>query len=111
MKFLDLEKQQKRIRFAGQITGVEGYLESAAMGLLAGMFFSYETWGSEPQIPPKNSALASLLSHITNAEHKENFQPTNINFGLFPELPSKINHKGKTVRLKGVERKKALSER
>ena len=48
-------KQQKRIRFAGQITGVEGYLESAAMGLLAGMFFSYETWGSEPQIPPKIS--------------------------------------------------------
>ena len=104
-------KQQERIRFAGQITGVEGYLESAAIGLLAGTFFSYETLGSEPKTPPKNTALASLLSHITNDEHGENFQPTNINFGLFPELPSKLNHKGKPIRLKGVERKKALAER
>ena len=104
-------KQQERIRFAGQITGVEGYLESAAIGLLAGMFFSDEILGSEPQIPPKNTALASLLSHITNAEHQDNFQPTNINFGLFPALPNKINHKGKTLRLKGIEKKKALSER
>ena len=104
-------KQQERIRFAGQITGVEGYLESAAIGLLAGMFFSNEILGSKPQIPPENTALASLLSHITNAEHQDNFQPTNINFGLFPELPSKTNTKGKTMRLKGVERKKALSKR
>ena len=104
-------KKQERIRFAGQITGVEGYLESAAIGLLAGMSFSDEILGSEPQIPPKNTALASLLSHITNAEHQDNFQPTNINFGLFPELPNKINHKGKTLRLKGTEKKKALSER
>ena len=65
-----LFKQQERIRFAGQITGVEGYLESAAIGLLAGMFFSNETLGTEPQIPPKNTALASLLSHITNAGHQ-----------------------------------------
>ena len=104
-------KRQERIRFAGQITGVEGYLESAAIGLLAGMFFSNEILGIEPQIPPKNTALASLLSHITNAEHQDNFQPTNINFGLFPELPNKINHKGKAIRLKGTEKKKALSER
>ena len=104
-------KRHERIRFAGQITGVEGYLESAAMGLLAGTFFSNETLGSEPNIPPENTALASLLSHITNDEHGENFQPTNINFGLFPELPSKINHKSKAIRLKGVERKKALAER
>ena len=73
--------QQNRIRFAGQITGVEGYLESAAMGLLAGMFFANEI-SSKLHRSVQTTAL-SLLSHIT--KHQETFQPTNINFGLFPE--------------------------
>ena len=103
--------QQNRIRFAGQITGVEGYLESAAMGLLAGMFFANEISSKLQQMPPQTTALASLLSHITNKEHQETFQPTNINFGLFPELPNHINEHGKSIRLKGINKKKALSER
>lgn len=75
------------IRFAGQITGVEGYVESAATGLLAGRFTAQELLGKEPIVPPKNTALGSLLDHITGGANEETFQPMNINFGLF-EPPS-----------------------
>lgn len=71
------------IRFAGQITGVEGYVESAATGLLAGIFAASEINGSEPIVPPRNTALGALLSHITDGANIETFQPMNINFGLF----------------------------
>jgi methylenetetrahydrofolate--tRNA-(uracil-5-)-methyltransferase len=70
------------VRFAGQITGVEGYLESAAIGLLAGRFAA---GASAP--PPRESALGSLLAHITGEANPETFQPMNVNFGLFPPLP------------------------
>lgn len=76
------------IRFAGQITGVEGYVESAATGLLAGMFAADEINGLESKTPPKNTALGSLLSHITGGANADSFQPMNINFGLF-EPPEK----------------------
>lgn len=75
------------IRFAGQITGVEGYVESAATGLLAGRFAATELNGMTTVVPPKNTALGSLLSHITEGANIETFQPMNINFGLF-EPPS-----------------------
>ncbi|MBP7190217.1 MAG: methylenetetrahydrofolate--tRNA-(uracil(54)-C(5))-methyltransferase (FADH(2)-oxidizing) TrmFO [Rickettsiaceae bacterium] len=76
-------KKAKHIRFAGQITGVEGYVESAATGLLAGIFAADEMLGLETKTPPKNTALGSLLSHITGGASAESFQPMNINFGLF----------------------------
>jgi methylenetetrahydrofolate--tRNA-(uracil-5-)-methyltransferase len=83
-------KTRPNIRFAGQITGCEGYLESAAVGLLAGRFAINEILHKDIQIPPRDTALGSLLAHITgDADHKY-YQPMNINFGLFPELTDKF---------------------
>lgn len=82
-------KKQANIRFAGQITGVEGYLESAAIGLLAGIFTAAEVMGAVAPIFPKNCALGALLNHITSDANPDSFQPMNINFGLFPELEDK----------------------
>lgn len=79
-------RQHPRIRFAGQITGVEGYVESAALGLLAGVFTSRSRCGLRQIAPPRNSALGSLLAHITGEANPETFQPMNINYGLFPPL-------------------------
>ena len=88
-------KARPSLRFAGQITGVEGYVESAAIGLLAGRFASGKT---EP--PPPTTALGALLGHITGGAEAETFQPMNVNFGLFPEIAGR-----------GRDRKKALSQR
>ncbi len=79
-------KQQPRLRFAGQITGVEGYVESAAIGLLAGRFAAAEALGEPMQPPPTTTAFGALLAHITGGANTENFQPMNVNFGLFPSL-------------------------
>ena len=79
-------KAMPRLRFAGQITGVEGYLESAACGLLAGRFAGAELREETPVLPPPTTALGALLSHITGGAVAETFQPMNINFGLFPAL-------------------------
>jgi methylenetetrahydrofolate--tRNA-(uracil-5-)-methyltransferase len=81
-------KSKPNLRFAGQITGVEGYLESAACGLLAGMFAAYEALQKDFIMPPRESALGSLLSHITGEANADTFQPMNINYGLFPPLVS-----------------------
>ena len=78
-------KAAPHIRFAGQITGVEGYVESAAMGLLAGRFAS----GREA-LPPATTALGALIHHITGGADTKTFQPMNVNFGLFPPLPGKV---------------------
>ena len=78
--------QMPRLRFAGQITGVEGYLESAACGLLAGRFAAAEQHGETPALPPPTTALGALLAHITGGAADDTFQPMNINFGLFPPL-------------------------
>jgi len=77
-------KTEPRLRFAGQITGVEGYVESAAMGLIAGRFAAAERLGREPMPPPTTTALGALLGHITSGARAETFQPMNVNFGLFP---------------------------
>ncbi|MEM7743786.1 MAG: methylenetetrahydrofolate--tRNA-(uracil(54)-C(5))-methyltransferase (FADH(2)-oxidizing) TrmFO, partial [Pseudomonadota bacterium] len=77
---------QPRLRFAGQITGVEGYVESGAMGILAGRFAADERLGKLPSTPPPETALGALLSHITGGAEAETFQPMNVNFGLFPPL-------------------------
>ncbi len=99
-------KAQPRLRFAGQITGVEGYVESAAIGLLTGRFAAAERLALEITAPPETSALGALLRHITGGAAAETFQPMNVNFGLFPPLP-----KGQGRQPKGRARKQAMSQR
>jgi methylenetetrahydrofolate--tRNA-(uracil-5-)-methyltransferase len=96
------------IRFAGQVTGVEGYVESAAIGLLAGRFAAAERRGETPSRPPETTALGGLLSHITGGADAETFQPMNVNFGLFPPLPG---DETKKTRKRGRDRKAALAQR
>lgn len=97
-------KAQPNIRFAGQITGVEGYVESTAIGLLAGRFIADDIDCKQYFPPPNETALGSLLKYITgeNIFHKNGFQPMNINFGLFPEIKTKMAKK---------ERRTAISKR
>ncbi|KGD98404.1 methylenetetrahydrofolate--tRNA-(uracil(54)-C(5))-methyltransferase (FADH(2)-oxidizing) TrmFO [Rhizobium sp. YS-1r] len=99
-------KSRPGLRFAGQITGCEGYVESAAIGLLAGRFAAAERKGEPLVAPPVTTAFGSLLGHITGGHlvsedepGKRSFQPMNINFGLFPELEP-----GSIVRPEGVKR-------
>jgi methylenetetrahydrofolate--tRNA-(uracil-5-)-methyltransferase len=82
-------KAEPRLRFAGQITGVEGYVESAAMGLLAGRFAAAEALGRAPCPPPPETAHGALLAHITGGAEAETFQPMNVNFGLFPPVETR----------------------
>ncbi len=79
-------KVQPRLRFAGQITGVEGYVESAAIGLLAGRFAAAERKGESLAPPPPTTAHGALLAHLCGGARAETFQPMNVNFGLFPPL-------------------------
>lgn len=76
-------KSKPNIRFAGQITGVEGYVESAAMGLLAGRMAAAEIQGRDLPEVPKDSAMGALIHHITGGAEAKTFQPMNVNFGLF----------------------------
>jgi methylenetetrahydrofolate--tRNA-(uracil-5-)-methyltransferase len=104
-RLLDRElrlKAMPRIRFAGQITGVEGYVESAAIGLLAGRYAAAENMGETFTPPPVTTALGALIDHITGGADDETFQPMNVNFGLVPPLEHRV---------KGRERKKAYSDR
>ncbi len=82
-------KSLPNIRFAGQITGCEGYIESAGIGLLAGRFMAAELAGREVPLPPPTTALGALLGHITGGADETTYQPMNVNFGLFPPLPEK----------------------
>ena len=117
-KILDRELRLKRFpsaRFAGQITGVEGYVESAAIGLLAGRFAAAQAQGRELPAPPETTALGALLNHITIG-HLEggSFQPMNINYGLLPPLEApKIDEEGKKIPLKerGRAKKRLMSLR
>lgn len=106
-----------RLRFAGQVTGVEGYVESAAIGLLAGRFAAAERLGRLIEVPPSTTALGALIGHITGGHLAEegsarSFQPMNVNFGLFPpvELPRTTG-----IRLRGkdktIARRRALTAR
>ncbi|MBK0397952.1 methylenetetrahydrofolate--tRNA-(uracil(54)-C(5))-methyltransferase (FADH(2)-oxidizing) TrmFO [Limibaculum sp. M0105] len=88
-----------RLRFAGQITGVEGYVESGAMGILAGHFAAAERLGRPLAPPPPETAMGALLAHITGGADATTFQPMNVNFGLFPPLDAmKSGRKGKRDR-------------
>ncbi|GER07090.1 methylenetetrahydrofolate--tRNA-(uracil-5-)-methyltransferase TrmFO [Iodidimonas muriae] len=95
-------KADPRLRFAGQITGVEGYIESAAVGLMAGRFAAADALGHSLTPPPDVTAFGAVLSHITGGARPDSFQPMNVNFGLFPPLAGKVKKK---------ERKPAMSRR
>lgn len=86
-------KNLPNVKFAGQITGVEGCVESAAMGLLAGLFASTDMQEKTINLPPVDTAIGSLLSHLTYGAESSSFQPMNINFGLIPPLEQKIQSK------------------
>ena len=110
-------KARPSLRFAGQITGVEGYVESASMGLLAGRFAAAEKLGREISPPPPTTALGALLTHITTGHvpgKKGAFQPMNVNFGLFPDIEAPTRDaEGKRLRGKdkSVAKKRAMSAR
>ncbi len=92
-------KRRPQLRFAGQITGVEGYVESAAIGLLAGRFLAAERLGQALEAPPATTALGALLAHITGGADERTFQPMNINFGLLPPMPEQAGgRKGRATR-------------
>jgi len=108
-------KADTRLRFAGQITGVEGYVESAAIGLIAGRFAASEMLGAAITPPPPTTALGALLAHITGGHLSaegdgaaRSFQPMNVNFGLFPPLAPVLQVKRGP---KGLDRKRALAAR
>ena len=95
-------KSRPNVRFAGQITGCEGYIESAAIGLIAGRFAAAELRGEKLAPPPVETALGALLTHITGAAEAATYQPMNVNFGLFPPIPG---------RTKKADRKKMYTDR
>ncbi len=110
-------KAQPRLRFAGQITGCEGYVESAAVGLLAGRFAAAERLGRAIVPPPATTALGALLAHITGGHilaqdeaAPRSFQPMNINYGLLPDLAATPTHDPAGKKLKGPERGKARKQ-
>ncbi|WP_395543533.1 methylenetetrahydrofolate--tRNA-(uracil(54)-C(5))-methyltransferase (FADH(2)-oxidizing) TrmFO [Neotabrizicola sp. sgz301269] len=93
-------RSRPNIRFAGQITGVEGYVESAAMGLLAGRMAAAEMRGGVVPPPPPDTAMGALITHITGGADAKTFQPMNVNFGLFPPIDAKGGRKGRKDRYK-----------
>ena len=95
-------KSRPNIRFAGQITGVEGYVESAAMGLLAGRLAAAEIQGRTVAPIPNTTAMGALVTHISGGAEAKTFQPMNVNFGLFPPLDGmRGGRKGRKERYKG----------
>jgi methylenetetrahydrofolate--tRNA-(uracil-5-)-methyltransferase len=95
-------KAAPHIRMAGQITGCEGYVESAAVGLVAGRLAAAEAKDERLALPPAETAHGSLVRHITGGADAATFQPMNVNFGLFPPLSAKVRKN---------ERKRAMAER
>lgn len=94
-------KSRPNVRFAGQVTGVEGYVESAAMGLLAGRLAAAELRGQPLQSPPGTTAMGALIHHITGGAEAKTFQPMNVNFGLFPPVEGlKSGRRGRKDRYK-----------
>jgi methylenetetrahydrofolate--tRNA-(uracil-5-)-methyltransferase len=112
-------KAMPRLRFAGQITGCEGYVESAAVGLLAGRFAAAERLGEPPVTPPATTAFGAILGHITGGHlsadepGKRSFQPMNVNFGLFPPPAPLMREPGKRLSAadKGKAKRRAITHR
>lgn len=104
-------KAMPRLRFAGQITGCEGYVESAAVGLMAGRFAAAEALGQTAATPPVTTAMGALLNHITTGANADTFQPMNVNFGLFPPVDeTELLREGKR-KVDSKDRKRAMSHR
>ncbi len=104
-------KAMPRLRFAGQITGCEGYVESAAIGLLVGRIAAAERLGDTFATPPQTTALGALYEHITGGARETTYQPMNVNFGLFPDLLPAEGRKENGRKLKGRDRKHAYAVR
>ena len=104
-------KARPGLRFAGQITGVEGYIESAAIGLMAGIMTASEVTSAAWTPPPVDTAHGALLAHITGGADADTFQPMNVNFGLFPPMDLVTTPNGKKRKLRGRERKMAHAAR
>ncbi len=105
-------KSRPAIRFAGQITGCEGYVESAAVGLMAGRLAAAEINNTNTDTPPATTAMGAILTHITGGADAKHFQPMNVNFGLFPPLePLPAGPNGKRQKIKKKERKPAIAAR
>ncbi len=102
-------KNQPNIMFAGQISGCEGYVESACMGMVAGYFAACLTAGKTPILPPETTATGAMLAHLHDTT--ADFQPMNINFGLLPIIQGEITANGKFKKIKGADRKAAYCQR
>ena len=107
-EFLRLKIQQN-VMFAGQISGCEGYVESANVGMSAGYFASMIVQGKVPPVPPATTATGAMLQHLHDTT--SDYQPMNINFGIFPTIQGEITAKGKFRKIKGAERKEAYCQR
>lgn len=107
-EFLRL-KAQPNILFAGQISGCEGYVESADTGMLAGYYAACLAKGLNPVIPPKTTATGAMLGHLLDTT--ADYQPMNINFGIFPTIQGEITANGKFRKIKGADRKEAYCQR
>ncbi len=107
-EFLRL-KAQPNILFAGQISGCEGYVESADTGMLAGYYAACLAKGLNPVVPPKTTATGAMLGHLLDTT--ADYQPMNINFGIFPTIQGEITANGKFRKIKGADRKEAYCQR
>lgn len=107
-EFLRL-KSQPNILFAGQISGCEGYVESADTGMLAGYYAACLAKGENPVVPPKTTATGAMLGHLLDTT--ADYQPMNINFGIFPTIQGEITANGKFRKIKGADRKEAYCQR
>ncbi len=104
-------KSAPHIRFAGQITGCEGYVESSAVGLFAGIVAAAEILGEDISTPPVTTSLGALLHHITGDAEADSYQPMNVNFGLFPPLAEKVHKKARKQAMTTRAREKMLEWR
>lgn len=107
-EFLRL-KSQPNILFAGQISGCEGYVESTDTGMLAGYYAACLAKGLKPVVPPKTTATGAMLGHLLDTT--ADYQPMNINFGIFPTIQGEITANGKFRKIKGADRKEAYCQR
>lgn len=107
-EFLRL-KTQTNVMFAGQISGCEGYVESANTGMVAGYFAACLIKGKTPLLPPQTTATGAMLRHLSDTTSE--YQPMNINFGIFPTIQGEITSNGKFRKIKGADRKEAYCKR
>lgn len=108
--FLEL-KSKPNVSFAGQITGCEGYIESAATGYLAGYFKTCKILHKQAVLPPLTTAFGAIWQHLRDDTNIDNYQPMNVNFGLFPTIKGSVTSNGKFRKIRGEERKQAYCSR